>query len=288
MEAWIIEFKKYCRLLKLWSNEDILLAAGIAIIEKVGYWWERQEANLTTWEQAKKAVLTVYGDRNNQLNSVTKIKNLQKGSRTISAFFTEADTLNIYAQLDPQALPNFLEPGLNDDLRMQMELMNNLQPLNSYTQWKERALDLGSKLEANKKRHATPRTGKFAPNPNRGGNPFNNNPSSSNNNAGNSTTNNPKKSKPTQKLVPQEEKDQRMAAGECIKCGRPGHMGKECRTRWKYEPTRSSMEPTPTPSVKVMEGHKRARGNNQCNRESKKSKSDGRIQTMSYRDSGKD
>ena len=92
----------------------------------------------------------MYGDRNKQRNSVTKIKNLQQGSSTISAFFTEADTLNIYAQLDPQTLPNFLEPGLNDDLRMQMELKNNMQPLNSYTQWKERALDLGSKLGANK------------------------------------------------------------------------------------------------------------------------------------------
>ena len=230
----------------------------------------------------------MYGDRNKQRNSVTNIKNLQQGSRTISALFTEADTLNIYAKLDPQTLPNFLEPGLNDDLRMQMELMNNMQPLNSYTQWKERALDLGLKLEANKKRHATPRTGKIAPNTNRGGNTFNNNPSSSNNNAGNSTINNPKKSKPTRELVPQEEKDRRMAAGECIKCGRPGHMGKECRTGWKYQPSTSSTEPTPTTSVKVMEGRKRARGNNQSNQQSKKSKSDGSIQTMSYSDSGKD
>ena len=72
------------------------------MIDEADYWWERQEANLTTWEQAKEAVLRVYGDRNKQRNSVTKIKNLQQGSRTISAFFTEADTLNIYAQLDPQ------------------------------------------------------------------------------------------------------------------------------------------------------------------------------------------
>ena len=77
-----------------------------------------------------------------------------------------------------------------------------------------------------------------------------------------------------------------MAAGECIKCGRPGHMGKECRTGWKYEPPTSPTEPTT--SVKVMEGRKRARGNNQSNRESKKSKSDGGIKTMSYSDSGKD
>ena len=49
VEAWIIEFKKYCRLLKIRSNEDILLAVGIAMIDEAGYLLERQEANLTTW-----------------------------------------------------------------------------------------------------------------------------------------------------------------------------------------------------------------------------------------------
>ena len=76
VEAWIIEFKKYCQLLKLRSNEDILLAAGIAIIDEAGYWWETQEENLTTWEQAKDVVLKVYGDRNKERHSMTKIKNL--------------------------------------------------------------------------------------------------------------------------------------------------------------------------------------------------------------------
>lgn len=256
VEVWIIEFKKYCRLLKLRTDEDILLAASIAMTDEAGYWWESQERNLTTWEQAKKAVLRVYGDRNKQRNSMIKIKNLQQGSKTISAFFTELETLNVYAQLDPETLPIFFEPEFNDDLRMQMELMNILQPIKSYAEWKARALDLGSKLEANKRRYTTaPRTRKVPPT--RG----------PNNNTSNSNNNN-KKSKPTPKLVPQEEKDRRMAAGECIKCGRSGHIGKECRTGWKYEPTTNSAELTP--SVEVMKGRKRSRGNNQGNRDSKK------------------
>lgn len=257
VEVWIIEFKKYCRLLKLRTDEDILLAASIAMTDEPGYWWESQERNLTTWEQAKKAVLRVYGDRNKQRNSMIKIKNLQQGSKTISAFFTELETLNVYAQLDPETLPIFFEPEFNDDLGMQMELMNILRPIKSYAEWKARALDLGSKLEANKRRYTTtPRTKKVPPT------------RRPNNNTSNSNNNN-KKSKPTQKLVPQEEKDRRMAAGECIKCGRSGHMGKECRTGWKYEPTTSSAELTP--SVEVMKGRKRSRGNNQGNRDSKKS-----------------
>jgi hypothetical protein len=33
--------------------------------------------------------------------------------------------------------------------------------------------------------------------------------------------------------VPQEERDRRRAAGVCIKCGKPGHGFKECRTGWR-------------------------------------------------------
>ena len=200
---------------------------------------------------------------------------------TISEFFVEVQNLNTYAQLDVETLPTFLEPGLNDDVRRAMEYIESLQPITTYKEWKERALQQGGYLEASRKKDRRPTTNN--PPSGRGNVP----PKTKHENPTPATAKE-RKSRTTPKLVPQEEKDRRMAAGECIKCGRPGHMGKECRTGWKYEPTMSSTEPTPTPSVKVMEGRKRARGNNQGNRESKKSKSDGSIQTMSYSDSGKD
>ena len=33
-------------------------------------------------------------------------------------------------------------------------------------------------------------------------------------------------------LVSREEKDRRIAAGECIKCGEQGHIAKNCRKGW--------------------------------------------------------
>ena len=43
------------------------------------------------------------------------------------------------------------------------------------------------------------------------------------------------KKKKKKKSVPQKEKDRRMAAGECLKCGKFGHIAKDCRTGWKYD-----------------------------------------------------
>ena len=108
-----------------------------------------------------------------------------------------------------------------------MEYIEFLQPINTYKEWKERALQQGGYLEASHKKDRKPTT---------------NNPSSGRGNApqktphkhDNPTAAKERKPRTAQKLVPQEEKDRRMAAGECIKCGRPGHMGKECRTGWKH------------------------------------------------------
>ena len=282
-ESWIISFDRYCKILKLKTDEDILLAVGIAMTGKATLWWHHMEREVTTWQEAKEAVTSVYGDPRKKKDCANKLKSLCQGSMTISEFFVEVQNLNTYAQLDVETLPTFLEPGLNDDVRRAMEYIESLKPITTYKEWKEKALQQGGYLEASRKKDRKPTT---------------NNPPSGRGNAPHKTLHkheNPtaaaakeRKPRTTQKLVPSEEKDRRMAAGECIKCGRPGHMGKECRTGWKYEPPTSSTEPTPTPSVKVMEGRKRARGNNQGNRESKKSKSDGSIQTMSYSDSGKD
>ena len=57
-------------------------------------------------------------------------------------------------------------------------------------------------------------------------------------------------------MAPKEEKDRRMKNGECVKCGRTGQHGKECRTGWKYNPTTATTATTiakSEPEVKVIE-----------------------------------
>ena len=53
-----------------------------------------------------------------------------------------------------------------------------------------------------------------------------------------------------------------MAAGECLKCGKPGHIAKDCRTGWKYDPTAAVAAETTTttnPKIKAIKGAKQNR-----------------------------
>ena len=145
---------------------------------------------------------------------------------TIFEFFVEVQNHNTYTQLDVETLPTFLAPGLNDDVRRAMEYIESLQPITTYKEWKEKALQQGGYLEASCKKDSKPIPNN--PSSRRGNNPHKT-PHKHENPAAAAAAKE-RKPRTTQKLVPQEEKDQRMAAGECIKCGRPGHIGKECRT----------------------------------------------------------
>lgn len=151
VETWIIDFNKYCRWRGLSSDEDILLAMGIAMTEKAARWWEYAEKKVTTWEEAKRAVLGTYGDRMRQGNCAKQLQEYYQGSMTIREFFIEVEDLNFYAQLDPETLPAFLEPGLNDELRKRMRLPEAIQPVETYEAWKERVLKEGSYIGPGKR-----------------------------------------------------------------------------------------------------------------------------------------
>ena len=60
--------------------------------------------------------------------------------------------------------------------------------------------------------------------------------------------------------VPESEKERRMTEGQCVKCGKAGHKGKDCWTGWKYDPAST---PTATAAVTTIAGVKRRYTSNQ-------------------------
>ena len=140
----------------------------------------------------------------------------------------------------------------------QWEYMESLQPIDIYKACKERALQQESNLEAARKKDR-----KHTNNPSSGRNPS----LKSSNNAATATTATPtaatakeRKPRATQGLVPQAERDRRMAAGDCLKCGKSGHIAKDCRTGWRYDPAVAAPTTTPdiapAPEIQAIEGPK--------------------------------
>lgn len=162
--------------------------------ERAGRWWEYAERSLPhpTWQATKEAFLHKYGNILKREECTKKLKKLYQGSMTIADFFTEAEDLNLYARLDPETLPTFLKPELNTELRDTMEVAHALQPITTYQNWREKALHLGTRLEAGKKK-----------------------PNAFKSDEG-----------------PHEKSHIRI---ECVKCGKKRHIGRDCRTGWKYE-----------------------------------------------------
>ena len=212
-------------------------------------WWRSQRGLITTFDQAKASLIDTYGDKRKKKDSANLLTQYSQGSKTISDFFVEVEHLNRFAQLDSEILPTFLEKGLNEDLQ---RALNQHRPApTTYAEWKRLALDIGGGMEV------------LAPKPGKRG--FNNKdkdrkarqPKQSNqsNQSHQNTT-----AKTTRVSIPQAELDRRMNDDECLKCGRKGHIGKECRTGYQYNPP-ATEESAETPAVKSMEGgRKRKRG----------------------------
>ena len=134
-EFWLMEFIKYCRLIRITEDDHILTAFAVAMTNKAGMWWEYAEKSLprpVTWEAAKEVFLNKYSNILKRRESINKLKKLYKNSMTINEFFTEAEDLNLYAGLDPETLPDFLRPGLNAALQDTLEVADSIQPITTY------------------------------------------------------------------------------------------------------------------------------------------------------------
>ena len=156
-ETWILEFMKYCRLIRITEDDHILTPFAVAMTDKAAMWWQYAEKSLPhpiRWQAAKAAFLVKYGNILKRQESAHKLKTLSQNSMTIADFFTEAEDLNLYAGLDPETLPTFLKPGLNVALQDVLDIADSIQPITTYKDWKAKALHLGTHQEARVKYRA--------------------------------------------------------------------------------------------------------------------------------------
>ena len=160
-----------------------------------------------------------------------------------------------------------------------LEVADSIQPITTYEQWKAKALHLGTKLEVRtRSRGNHPKTkadGKLN--------------GKSKSNKGKSGEARKDKDKATAVVqVPKSEKERHMKNGECVKCGKAGHIGKECRTGWKYNAAAAPATPAGLAVTVIKEKKKRAASTqqNQSTEPQKRrlaDQPDGRIKTIAPR-----
>ena len=91
-ENWVLEFGRYCKLIRLTEDDHIRTAFGIAMTSKAVRWWEHAEKALphpVTWIAAKQAFLRKYGNVLKCEKCTDKLRTLFQGSMTIADYFTE-------------------------------------------------------------------------------------------------------------------------------------------------------------------------------------------------------
>lgn len=162
-----------------------------------GRWWEYAEKARRPGK-AKKAFLRKYGNIFKRDECIEKLTDLYQGSMSIADFFTICTARS-------GKLPRLLKRRLNSDLRHALEISHGIQPITTYEEWKHRTLRLGTQLEAGEKQG----------------------------NHGPKKSSIPIPLKPKATTVPKEERSRRMKG---LKCGKSGHIARECRTGYVHSP----------------------------------------------------
>jgi hypothetical protein len=237
---------------------------------------------LQSWVEFKAEFRHVYGPQA-EVEKATEILlgRLSQGNRKIDEFLNYVDQLNLKANIPPAQLrylvDRALEPGFQKDVSLQ------LYPPEDLAQWFGWIRDLGRKRELRKiqeeewaktrnpggQKRKAENPSDDAPKPKRdkpsGKGKGNNNKPKAN---PKHTTKDGEKKEPTWKDdlgVTKEERDKAVKEGNCLRCLRPGHYGKDCFAKykataakvaamkrdWKQGDKKNESKPKPKPQRKV-------------------------------------
>lgn len=169
-------------------------------------------------EQAK----ITFSDPNEQQNAHTRLANMRQGKEAFHTFLPkfEAELARAGGADWAEAVQvNYLRATLNTDLAM--AIITGRLPRNDYHAFKDGVLAIDADLQALQANKPTK--------------PGHSNPATSKGNAQEDKMDWEPTKANSRRRVTQEEIEQRRDSGACIKCGKKGHFGRECRTGWRAD-----------------------------------------------------
>ena len=166
---------------------------------------------------------TAFSDPNEQQNAHTRLTNMRQGREAFHRFLPkfEGELARAGGALwDDTVQVNYLRTTLNEELAR--AIITARLPRDNYHGFKDGVLAIDADLQALKasKPTRTHPSNFSTPKGDNHGDMMEWEPTRANN----------------RKKVSQMEIEKRKEAGACIKCGRKGHFGKECRTGWRSNP----------------------------------------------------
>ncbi|QRV87035.1 Retrotransposon gag protein [Ceratobasidium sp. AG-Ba] len=188
---------------------------------------KEEHSILQSWANFKKAFLADFSDPVKKEKAIRDLNRLTQ-TKSAQSYVTQFRTLMQEVDWNDEALIDKFREGLKPEVRKELTRITMLMEDHQTVTLEgifQAACKFDDMIFTNQRFNSTgPGLGSSNWNQQRGG------PS------GNKGTNNSQRNKQTTIVrIPKEEKDRRRKEQLCIKCGKKGHMMKDCRGQWTYD-----------------------------------------------------
>ena len=138
---------EYLRLYKSADEDDKLFVLTLSLEGSVLNWWYKRRVHITTWEGAKKALLSQYGDNFIKDNSRSELEELHQTSR-IQDYLAEVERLNGHANLSEEVIIALIYRKIKPKLREMMAPFHAIRKT-ELKAWINMLISCGESMEHN-------------------------------------------------------------------------------------------------------------------------------------------
>lgn len=235
LEKFLFQMDEFLRLYKGAEEEDKLSILSLSLEGSALDWWHKRRARITTWEEAKEALLSKYEsifeqNKVEQNNARRELEELTQTGR-IQDYLAEVRRLNGHANLAAEAIIELIYRKIKPKLREMMAPFEKIRGSNRLA-WTRLLTSCGEYMEQLDLYHPStnPNSSSSTSAANtkkRSADQISTSQASSTNQSNSRSTTG---DRPSTELVPQSKKNKGLKAVTCPKFGREGHR---CSTgRW--------------------------------------------------------
>ncbi|KAF8427519.1 hypothetical protein EV426DRAFT_411108 [Tirmania nivea] len=226
LEGFLFHLEGYFTLKNVTSDKHKLIVAGMSLKGLALAWWKPNVTHCKTWDEAKNALQSHYGDHYKADNAYREMAEL-KQSGNVQEYLANVDRLNAYAEIPPPQLIRLILPGIKPRLRSKMTHYEDLRDKPS--QWGTKLVQMDvAQVDSQPAKNSGYHTSKKRPYSDRSS-------------------------------IQEEVFDKRKKENQCFKCGKTGHRQADCQSAsYRHTPLPTASHPakkakTDTGTLRITE-----------------------------------